>query len=394
MSLRSIGIIAAVALALFLLAVVVGQAQAESSTDKVIQYEVADNGVKFVPGEVVLNNIKTDEVSVAHVPAQGLEGLKKAAEARSQGDVVAAPNMVYTAQFVPNDPRYDDQWYLPEVAAPGAWNNEDGVGARVCVVDAGYDHGNTDLDDKVIEERDSLNQDGTANPSNSSHGTMVGGIVGAETDNNLRIAGTGYKLRQNQVKILDANDTTDSAAIIRGLQACQNLGNSSVINMSWGGYGFNDAINAEIQERHANGYNLVAAAGNYNDYTSDFYPCGYSNVICVSATNKAGNRAVWNASANSGSNWGPTIDLAAPGTDMTTLAQESIVSGVNGTSFAAPQVAATAGMLRARGLTRDQTQTRLFSQARDYAPLGEDDTYGKGFLHMNCSISPNEAGCN
>lgn len=394
MSVRSMSLVAILVAALFALALIFGatQARGESSSEKVIQYETADNGVKFVPGELVVNNTKTDEVSVLHVPAQGLAGLQKAADARSTEKEVVAPNMVYTSQLTPNDPRYSDQWYLPEVAAPGAWSQEDGTGARICVVDSGYTHSNTDIDGKVVDERDSLNQDAVANPSNSDHGLMVSGIAAAETDNGIRIAGTGFNAKLVEVKILDANDVTTSDAIIRGLQACQNIGGSSVLNMSWGGYGFNSAINSEIQDRYGNGYNLVAAAGNYDDLTTDFYPCAYSNVICVSATDKSGGRAHWGP--GSGSNYGATIDLAAPGTDMLSLQGDGVISGVNGTSFAAPQVSGAAALLRAHGLTRDQAQSRLFNQARDYAPAGDDNVYGKGFLHINCAVTPSEPGCN
>lgn len=356
------------------------------------------DGVRYVPGELVVAD--GDTVEVREIDARRLGAIK--AEARdletnlrsgrtkipdvSGGNVQVSPNLVYQSLAEPNDPRYDEQYHLRQIKMPDAWNNEKGVGARVCVVDTGWDIGHNDLGAKVVEQRDVLNGDARASDG-TGHGTGVAGLAAAETNNRNAVSGVGWGTNLAIAKAGDADGDFTVAAIKAGINWCGNVGGVSVINMSFGGPGFNDVINQEIQEQNANGRTLVAAAGNGGAGASPYYPAAYANVIGVGGSNPDG--SLWISSAQ-----GPEVDIVAPsGGIISTARNNDSRVFPQGTSLASPQVAGVAALLRARGLTRAETENRLLGSATDRGPQGNDTAWGRGFLNANCAVSPGEAGC-
>src|SRR5205085_11736208 len=115
------------------------------------------------------------------------------------------------------------------------------------------------------------------------------------------------------------------------------------------------------------------------------YPAAYPGVVAVSATD-------WDGNVASFSNWGPWVDLAAPGIAITSTypaagPRANYATG-SGTSFAAPFVAGVAALLRSAnpGWSADDTANRLRSTARDAGPRGIDDAYGYGFLDADAAL--------
>jgi hypothetical protein len=175
-----------------------------------------------------------------------------------------------------------------------------------------------------------------------------------------------------------------------------------IINMSFGGSGGSTEENA-IAAAYGAGALLVASAG--NSATSDpSYPAAYPGVLSVAALGPDARPAEY-------SNFGSTIDLAAPGGDFADAGAEDAGNvfasfGVlstgwdfqlgrpawffaTGTSMAAPHVSGVAALLLAHepGLSRDELSSRLTTYAVDSGATGRDDQYGHGIVNARNSLT-------
>ena len=178
---------------------------------------------------------------------------------------------------------------------------------------------------------------GTVDPN--GHGTAMAGIIAALTDNGQGIAGIGYAgVKVMPVTVLDADGTGSDSDIIEGVVYAVDHG-ADVINMSFSNPGFSDALQAAIDYAWAHNVVVVAATGNDGSSTATF-PAGDRGVIGVSNTDQTD---ALNASCNSGAD----TFLAAPGTDIVTLAAGGGTTAVTGTSASSAEVAAAAALLRA-----------------------------------------------
>lgn len=251
-----------------------------------------------------------------------------------------------------NDPRYADQWYLP-ASGPGigiepAWNITTGSPDLViAVIDTGrLDH--PDLTNRLVKgydfvfrTRDSKDGDGwdadeadlgdwsdvadlTYSCSNSLsfqpsswHATHISGIIGASTNNGIGVAGINQRSRIQHLRVLGTcgGRTSDEATAIRwaaGLPVPgvpNNPTPARVINLSLGSASACEAIEQDaINAATAAGAVVVVAAGNsgQNLATTDFAPAKCDNVITVTAVRRDGTRASY-------ANYGPPVDIAAPG---------------------------------------------------------------------------------
>ncbi len=308
---------------------------------------------------------------------------------RTRPDVAwAEPNYLRRAAFVPNDPLYADyQWALSEsLNMASAWDRipAPGEGAVVAVIDSGIVKSHPELAGQLVEDADmydfvsaaSLDLDETPgrdpDPSDpgdkaygttsSFHGTLVAGVIAALTDNARDGASVASHARIMPLRVLGKNGEGTDADIIEAIKFAAGLPNASgrlpsrpadVINLSLGQATPDTALQNAIDQVAAlpDAPIIVAAAG--NEATSvPFYPAAYDNVISVSALTRDNTLATY-------SNYGSTIDVAAPGGDtadpiLTTGAVEQgggLYTGpflASGTSIAAPHVSAVAAMLRAK----------------------------------------------
>ena len=251
-----------------------------------------------------------------------------------------------------NDPRYADQWYLP-ASGPGigieqAWSLTTGSPDLViAVIDTGrLDH--PDLTNRLVKgydfvfrPRDSKDGDGwdadetdlgdwsdVADPTyscstssgfqpSSWHGTHISGIIGASTNNGIGVAGINQRSRIQHLRVLGTcgGRTSDEATAIRwaaGLPVPgvpNNPTPARVINLSLGSASACEAIEQDaINAATAAGAVVVVAAGNsgQNLATTNFAPASCDNVITVTAVRSDGTRASY-------ANYGPPVDIAAPG---------------------------------------------------------------------------------
>ena len=322
------------------------------------------------------------------------------------------------AEIVPNDPSYGEQWNLAVMDMSQAWHIEQGnPEITVAVVDSGIDMqhpefrsqlwrnvgeipGN-DIDDDGNGYVDDINgwdfSDAPTLPGNgdwkvrdnepkdeTGHGTQVSGIIAAEANNRIGIAGIAWRCRLMPLRAsfkyggggyLQNDDV--AAAIV---YAADN--GARVVNMSWG-----DTVNAfivadAVEYAYARGCVMVAAAGN-NRAVGSWYPAGLKTVISV-----AGVDAERRLYANS--NFGATIDIAAPGDEILSTDLNGGYQSVSGTSMAAPHVSGVAALVMSANpdYTHVEVQATLIRTA---APLFISGLVGAGSLDAYAAlISPTE----
>ncbi len=258
---------------------------------------------------------------------------------------LAEPNFVYhPAQTLPDDPEFGDLWGLhntgqmggtadADIDAPEAWEiDSDQSDLVVAVTDTGVwaDHpdlagamwtnpdetpdddtdndGNELVDD--VHGYDFFNDDGSvfdeADPDD--HGTHVAGTIAAVADNGTHVAGVS-NARIMALKFIGPTGGSADGAIAAIAYAVDK--GADVINASWGGGMFSEALRDAIEAAGDAGILFVAAAGNAgsdND-ASPSYPASYDlpNIISVAATTRTDALASF-------SNFGETsVDLGAPG---------------------------------------------------------------------------------
>ncbi len=335
----------------------------------------------------------------------------------------AEPNFLVHTTTTPNDPLYSQLWGLKnigqtvngtigkvgaDIKAEPAWTVTTGSSSVVVgVVDTGVDYTHPDLAANIWSNPGGIGGCSagthgynaitlTCNPlDDNNHGTHVSGTIGAVGNNGIGVAGINWTTRIMGLKFLDAGGSGTTAdaitAIDFAVQAKIAGVNIRVLNNSWGGGGFSQALLDEINKAGTNNMLFVVAAGNS---TTDlnrrtFYPCSYTtaaNLICVAATDQ-------NDALAGFSNYGSTkVHLGAPGTNiLSTIIGGSYAYG-DGTSMATPHVVGAAALiLSAPGqgsLTVSQLKSKILSSI-DLLPSLAGLTITGGRLNV-CKAIP---GC-
>jgi thermitase len=299
----------------------------------------------------------------------------------------------------PNDPRYGNQWALTQIAAASAWDVTHGAaGIRIAILDTGIYAagsaccglpGHEDLNGKVVNQIDFTNSpcgpDDCGTVDLAGHGTDEAGIAGAATNNGLGIAGVGYDSTLLNVKVQGPGGGTDSMNI-NGINWASGTGGAKVINMSFGRQAAcPQNIQAAIDGAWTNNIVLVAVAGNsntnVNPSVNPYYPANCNHVLSVGATDSLDNR--WVQDGSTGSNYGPGVQIAAPGAGILTTGNSlnpgSPYPTDSGTSMAAPHVSGLAALLWAtnRFVNPDCVTNRIEDTADQIAGTGNLWQFGR-----------------
>ena len=306
-----------------------------------------------------------------------------------------------------NDPRFNDQWSLQSISAQQAWTY--GTGSRdvvVAVIDSGIDLTNQDLVNNLWINPGEIAGDGIDNEGNGyvddvhgwnfannnndvqdryGHGTHVAGIIGAEGNNGLGVAGINWNVSLMTLKFMDDKGVGDTGGAIAAMNYISMMKNNYHINVvvanaSWGGLtGFSNMLYGAINGLNDAGVVLTVAAGNSgsdNDITLRYPSCYDSpNIISVGALSSYADGLV------SFSNYGATtVDLAAPGSAVLSTIPWNNYGYKSGTSMAAPMVAGAVALLKSikPSLTVSEVKNAIFSSV-DRVPelFGKVATNGK-----------------
>ncbi len=268
---------------------------------------------------------------------------------RTDPDVVyAEPNYYRSADLLPDDPEFSLLWGLHNTGQPvndtvgtpdadldatEAWDVTTGTGdVVVAVIDSGLDFSHPDLaanvwtnpgeipangvDDDAngyvddMRGWDFIADDNAPTPNDAhGHGTHVAGTIAATGNNGTGVVGVSWNARIMPLRYLDAYGTGDTADAILAIEYASAMG-ARIINNSWGGGGFSQALLDAIEASPAV---VVCSAGNSAADTDAVahYPGSYPspNIVTVAATDPDDALAPF-------SNYGvTTVDTGAPGTD-------------------------------------------------------------------------------
>lgn len=338
----------------------------------------------------------------------------------------------------PNDPLYPSQWHYASIQLPGAWamtrGNQD---TCIAVLDSGrswYYAGNfvdhPDLEHRwarhpktgAILERNAVRPGNVATTITWAHGNFVAGLIGAQTNNNVGGAGICNQCKLLNVKVDDDNLVQDHA-LDDGIQWATDQG-ARVINLSMSALRACSSVPrvaAAVQYALDHEVSVVAAAGNAGEQAAGYFPANCAGVISVAATDRSGMLSEY-------SNRGPGVTLTAPGgggaiwlTPQGVVDPNSTIYGdpvgtptctglpvrnnqlgvisawtqgaehchryMGGTSFAAPHVSGTIGLMLSVSphLRVDQIRNLLITTATPIPGCGAN--CGAGLLNAQAAVA-------
>ncbi|AXN38451.1 S8 family peptidase [Peribacillus butanolivorans] len=235
----------------------------------------------------------------------------------------------------------------------------------VAVVDTGVDDSLADLKDTVRMDlgKNFIDKKGSAVDDNG-HGTHVSGIIAAKADNGYSIQGINPVAKIMPVKVLDSSGYGDTEKIALGIKYAVDHG-AKVINLSLGG-GYSRTIENALKDAAAKNVMVVVASGN-DGMEGLSYPASSKYVISVGATNALDLVSDY-------SNYGAKLDMVAPGTGIPSLVPNGNVTYMDGTSMAAPHVAATTALLLSGnpGLKLNDVR-EILHETSEYVAFEEQD---------------------
>ena len=354
-----------------------------------------------------------------------------------------APQIPYYLMSDANDPYYGSNWALSKIQVNRAWDLSIGDNTKtVAVIDSGFELNHEDLvnrwrsnlgesgqtqdgdncwtgsaQDKSTNNCDDDNngyiddyrgydfinndnspQAGTTNTSGDAvhHGTMVAGVIGATTNNNIGNSGIDQNVKILPLQIFSDDGEAYTNSVVSAIDYATDM-HVNVINLSLGSDQFDQTLLSAIQRAISNNITVVGASGNCAMNNQTFcnalsapgrmtYPALYPEVIAVGSSTNTDQRADY-------SGYGPQLDVIAPGSSVGPLpvynngSTNSYASG-SGTSFSAPLVSGLVSILVAQnpGLTPKQVES-ILTESADTVPLmfntNKTDEYGFGRINAH-----------
>lgn len=316
-------------------------------------------------------------VFVMEVPAEDLEERMKRIRNVSGVRYVEPQQWVFATETFPNDPGFVNQYGLTAIRAPHGWDLSTGSDSiTIAIIDSGVDYSHVDLAGKITAGYDFVNND--ALPQDDfGHGTHVAGIAAASTNNGAGIAGVSWGARIMPVKVLNASGGGTFENVAAGIVWAVDHG-AQVINLSLGGAAYSAALENAVLYAYNNNVLMTASSGNTGG-NFVLYPARFPQVIAVGASNMTNQPASF-------SNYGPEVDLAAPGENIYSL----WIGGYqlrSGTSMSAPHVSGLAAVLLGYISGADAARGVMESTALDIGPAGWDDFSGAGLIQMDAALT-------
>ncbi len=315
---------------------------------------------------------------------------QQAESLRTRG-VPVDPNMEVRLSYAPTDPWWQDgsQWNLWVIRMDRAWNLTLGSPTvRVGLVDQGVDYSHPDL--KVDGGRDLVDGDADVLPADPSefHGTHVAGIIIGQ-HNTVGMAGIAPGVRFYAVRAF-SQSTTTLDLVVQGIFWLVDSAQVHVINLSLGTSQPAAILDSAVAYALSRDVVVVAAAGNEGVLGVN-YPARSPGVIAVGAMDSLHFRAGY-------SNWGPELDVMAPGTGILSAypcdppgsGQNCMGAYADGTSMATPHVTGLVALYLSLhpGATVTEVVRAVRRATVDLDVPGFDQRTGYGLVDAWLLLSP------
>ena len=333
--------------------------------------------------------------------------------------------------YEPNDTRFASQWGLVNSGAKSSWPVAGAINAgtavTVAVIDTGVQLDHPDLVNRLAPNSTwgkclsactaySASNSSTFPSDGDGHGTHVAGIIAAETDNGIGVAGVAgdRPVLIMPVQVLDSSGSGTTDGVAAGIAWAVAKG-AKVINLSLGGDQDTQAVNSAIDAAYSAGVLVVVSAGNCGGFNylangchsqnEKDYPAAYADtgsngngklipVAAIDSTNTV-------ASYSTQQTYVATNGMAAPGTSILSTYMPSKGDGSgygyeSGTSMASPHVAGGAALVWSTfpSLTREQVRTALRSSVLATPAASQDpNAYGAGLLNIPGALSLAQIAC-
>lgn len=321
----------------------------------------------------------------------------------------------------PDDPLLSEQEQYDGVtgdllAIDQAWNLLTASPVIVAIIDSGVDYLHEDLRDNIWVNNDEIPNNGIDDDGNGyvddvngydfyddtpqpfdrhSHGTHIAGIIGAEGDNGIGVAGLLWDVQIMPLRFTSDSGAGNTAFAIEAIHyAVQN--GARVINVSWtvkasSNGGLSTSLRDVVRSYENQGIIFVAAAGNGDNNANGFsldddpvYPAAINsdNVISVGAMNNNGGLAYY-------SNYGlHTVDLLAPGTNIFSTFPVDDYGFMTGTSMSAGFVTAAVARILAENPDFSAADVKnVLLNTANYDPDLEGLVMSSGTLNLARSIT-------
>ena len=228
-----------------------------------------------------------------------------------------------------------EEWALIKINIPRLWQITKGDPTiLVAVLDTGIDKGHEDLIGKVKAE---TNLTGSTTVLDIyGHGTHIAGLIAANSENSVGIAGVAPDIRLLNVKVADDSGRCQSSVLAEGIIWAVDNG-AHVINISAEVGESSPQLEDAVNYAWSKGVLIVAAAGNGGNEIP-VYPAFYEKCIAVTALRDNDKLAPL-------SNYGDWVDVAAPGFNIYSTLPDNNYGHKTGTSFATAYVSGLAALL-------------------------------------------------
>ncbi|KAB8304118.1 hypothetical protein EYC80_003538 [Monilinia laxa] len=212
------------------------------------------------------------------------------------------------------------------------YDSSSGSGVTVYIIDTGIYTQHSEFETRATFGANFV--PGSPDTDENGHGTHCAGTVGGKT------YGVAKAARLVGVKVLDRDGSGSNSGIIEGIQwVTRNAPRNSVISMSLGG-GYSRATNSAVKSAVDAGITVVVAAGNDNSDARNHSPASEPDAVTAGATDSNDNRASF-------SNYGPVLDIFAPGVNVLSawIGGANSSKSISGTSMATPHIAGLSAYL-------------------------------------------------
>jgi subtilisin family serine protease len=207
-----------------------------------------------------------------------------------------------------------------------------GEGVTAYIVDTGIRFDHTEFEGRAVPGFDAIN-DGRNGSDCHGHGTHVAGTVGG------KLYGVAKNVRLVSVRVMNCEGSGSWGGIIAGLDwIARNHAAPAVANMSLGSARYDEG-NQAVRNLISAGVQVAVSAGNNDIDACQRSPASTAEALTAGATTSWDTRALF-------SNWGPCVDLFAPGNSILSASHSSSTGSTtkSGTSMAAPHVAGVAAL--------------------------------------------------